>query len=203
MAKILPRSNGSYLVNSYNETRKALFWAKFWGWICVPCCCIGCMCLAPATILSGMIDDLSAIIKIYTSDKLKTISRDIDYEQDIFIQACNNVNAIALSVFPNIQLIDCMCVVDKKLGSMLEYKANFDLFISSNKSEKDAYMIKVFTEYVKLEGNTKVIIYGYPEYMARIYDPTSDLMTNIFRKLSSKTQLASFVFSHENYKVFN
>ena len=195
MAKVLPRNNGSYLVNSYKETRKALFWAKFWGWLCIPCCCMGCICLAPATVMSSMLEDLAKLIKIYTPEKLKEVAKDIDIEQDLFIQACNVVNVKATKVFPNIKLMDCLCLIDKKLESMLDYySSSFDYF--GNKAEKDAYMTLVYNTYIELGGNVNVIVFGYPEYMARFNDPTSDKMMVIFHKLTTKTQLASFVFSY-------
>jgi hypothetical protein len=194
-AKIYPE--GSYLLRFSKEFKSNIFWGKFWGWMCMPVCCMGCICLLPAKIFEALIEDIQKIIKIYTPHGLTNLARRISDEQSIFMEACNIVNSKTQYIFPDVNLVDVICVMRPNLKSMLSMLYVYDI-LGMNKQSKDAYLSQIYQEYTAKGGNENVIIYGLPEYLSRFNDPTCDKMLNLFKKLASETQLSNFVFSHRD-----
>ena len=192
--KIYPE--GSYLLRFSKELRKNLFWGNFWGWLCMPVCCMGCICLLPAKIYEVLVEDIKKIIKIYTPDGLSRLSRKISIEHTLFLEACVIVNATSGNIFPDVNLVDVLCVVNSNLKTMLSMFYLFEL--GFNKKNKDEYLLKIYQEYTAKGGNENVIIYGLPEYLARFYDPTCDKMLTLFNKIARETQLSCFVMAHRD-----
>ena len=187
---------GSTLVSSCNQIKTSITCGKVWGWLCMPICCAGFICLIPSYAFESMLTELKKIVALYTPEVLNGLAKDISREEDIFLKACTKVNETETMIFPNIRLIDVICAADQKASTMLMQYANTYEF--TNKQQQHEYSLKVFDQYIINDGNSNVIIFGFPEYMARLYDVSSPKMTTLLKNLANKTQLHVYVFSHED-----
>ena len=76
-------------------------------------------------------------------------------------------------------------------------ESSYDLYMS--KVAKDAraeYLRNVHEVYIRKGGDVNIIIYGLPEYLCLIYDPTSETMSRLYKNNYTETQLSYFVLSH-------
>ena len=195
-AKIHPE--GSILLKTLSNIEKNLFWAKFWGWLCMPVCCMGCICIIPAKVYEELIIDLKKIIKLYTPKKLEIIAKDISREQSIFIDACIEINKTCEQIYPNTTLYDALCVTIPNFKTMIGISSRSRDYVSNvDKVAADAYASKAYSVYIEKGGDINSVIYGLPEYLCTIYDPTCDTMSNLYKKIYTNTQLSQYVLSHK------
>lgn len=199
--------NYSRIVMSLEKTQKGIFWSKCCGISCMLCCCLGCICYLSAKAIDIMLEDVNAIIGFYTKKILNNLAILINIQQKLFIQACCNVNEItnSLDIISDLRLIDVICENDQKIASILQINYHSvkslnlarNIIFPDNKNYNKEYLLKVYNEYIKLGGDISPIIYGFPEYMTLYYDPTSEYMLNLYKKILSQNQLNHLILSYK------
>ena len=157
-----------------------------------------CIPFGYVTAMDILKKDIENVIQFYTPAFLEKIALDISREQDIFIRAFMvhvDQSNLCKDMLNDIQLIDIICAHNNKLKRMLSLQNNKyyskDLLI-----KKKDYVEKMYIEYKRLGGNDNVIIYGLPEYIARIYDMRRDDIQIVYKLLARDSYLRQFVLSH-------
>jgi hypothetical protein len=198
-------ANGSRLIASYTSHNKISFWGKFVGTLCCPFCCIGLVCYIPAFALKEVLSSLRNIIAYYSAPILHKLRPMIDREQKLFMDACLTVNAMSdgQSIVAELRLIDCIRNNNEMVNSIVKTPSMLtQRFITDkNKLGRSEYMNNVYEEYMK-QGNPSVVIYGFPEYLAIIMDPTSDSMVQLYESVMNDTQLSRLVKTHKHIAGF-
>ena len=192
-----PDIKGSHLVATLESVKKSVLLMKCCGWTWMGCCCIGLACCIPAVATDAVISELRSVVAFYTPDRLHKLAELIGAQQRLFIQACTRVNARipGNSIFPSITLMDAICAADSNIGAIVEDTRRTRIF--QEPAEKTQYKMDVYNEYAGMGGNTAVVLYGLPEYMALINDPTCDMMISYYKKIISASQLNTLVMSNK------
>ena len=190
---------GSYLLREHSNMKKNMFWLKFWGWTCMPCCCMGCICILPAKLYEDLVKDVSKIVKIYTAPFLNKLAKGISDQQKIFLEATLSVNSTTTKIFPDVSLLDVLYVAQPNIQKMMPFDYNYKLFdaLDEKNVDKKKYIMDIYKVYKGNGGDENYIIFGLPEYLARFHDISSNFMLKTFKLISSETQLSVFIFSHK------
>jgi hypothetical protein len=208
MARCVPANEqeGSRLVSSLKTMKRSTFWGKFFGCLCMPFMCAGLVCCIPALVLEDTISSLQNVITYYTVPILDKLREKVDGEQRLFLDACSNVNTSTEgpSIISNMTLIEIIRQVDSKIGALLNDPGMVPslTFLITNQKGKEQYRLDVYNEYIKLGGNISVIIFGLPEYMAIIMDPTCDKMCKMYSNVMHDSQLHRLAQSHRGTAGF-
>ena len=142
---------GSRLMNIYNASKR-------FGFVC-------CMILQQDEI--KIIED---IIEKYKEPTLKTLRILVDYEDVLFIMAKDNVKDRTGFRHSKITLLDVICCCENLALEMMrsiDYK-----YMINHSDELKKYKTDLYNEYIALGGNPAVIMYGLPEYMCLLDNPT-------------------------------
>lgn len=186
MCKIHPE-NESLVVQASRENKSDAFWMKVFGFVAMPCCCIGLSCFGVSSISQAFAERYANIVKFYGGENnCNVIKNKIDKEIDIFnrsiieVRCLNNPN---LHIDPNITLLDIIKTSNTHLDNIIR-QVCFTRYITN----KD-YSVAVWNKYVELGGNSNVVIYGLIEYLLTFNSSTSRMMEDFLNKLTSNTSL--------------
>lgn len=197
----------SKIVTTYRTIKNYVNLGICCGWTWIPCFCAGLVCLITAKDVECTVTNkLRDIIEWYSADTLKVLGPRVRAQHDLFITACTNVNEKATKIFPNVNLIDAICAYDTTFGAVFnERKYSFDLsFLSNNndKDDKNKYLLDVYKEYIRLNGDSAPVIYGLPEYLAILYDPTCDIMLRYYDDITKPSQLSWMIMRYKTKAGF-
>lgn len=197
----------SRLVIGLTSLKRYSFWAKFAGCLCMPFFCAGLACCVPAIALDDVKKKLECVVSsIYSPKVLHALRIKVDREQKIFMDACSNVIARTTPRFiiPRMTLIESIRATDRRIKEIVkDPSASFDLLIDRDTIDgRNQFKLDVYNEYVSLGGNMSVILYGLPEYMAFLVDPTSDFMMNLYSEVTVDSQLSRLMFEHKEKAGF-
>jgi len=194
----------SLLVQSSAKTGKNILLAKVLGSIFCP---VGglCCCIIPACMFQADHELVKKTIALYTPEVLNTLAPLVVHQVRVFIDACMQVNWTLThnGIFPKVTLIDMICAADETAGQIIRGSCVPSFSLSIIKQQKDEYLKKVAAKFQELGGNTSVIIYGLPEYMCHIVDPTSPRAMDVYRDLVVDGQLQRLVLAHRDAALNN
>lgn len=186
MCRIHPE-NESLIVQASCENKSDAFWMKVFGFVAMPCCCIGLSCFGVSSISQAFAERYAYIVKFYGGvNHCNLIKNKVDKEIDIFnrsildVRCSNNPN---LHIDPNITLLDIIRTCNTHLDDILRHVC-FTNYITN----KD-YSVAVWEKYVELGGNSNVIIYGLIEYLLTFNCSTSKKMEVFVNNLTTNTSL--------------
>lgn len=196
--------NVSRIVEFYDENRKYIMTSKLLGWICRPFCCLGMICLSNANDKEKYTKYINKVVEMYTRDVLISLAPKVINEHKIFLKACNEVNTLSIKegrkIYPYINLIDVISVAMPIMGCVLKDIA----FWCLDKNEKEEYLLKIYKKYIELGGNTSIVVYGLPEYIAIVFDLGKQGYSKvydeidcekIFKMITCETQLHEVILS--------
>lgn len=195
MNKVEPmRNTESAIVLAKKVCEKQTFWLKLSGWICLPCCCIGCACLAAGYIPEAFAKKFADVIEFYGGkDAVRGLAERVRKEIRIFRAAITEVNN---SVDPkdiraDIDLFDVICDHNPKIDAL---RSNKYILMSHDKN----YSKLVWDAYQKHGGNYHVVVYGLIEYMCIKYEPTCSIVEVYINNMTGDTSLRVEVLSHKD-----
>lgn len=193
---------GSRLVSEFKAYNKWTLLGKCFGGLCMPCCCIGLACWTPAKAVECELSPLKRVIDKYTPQLLDKLRIAVDREESLFLRACLNVNneTTTTSIYPNITLLDAICASEEHTKNVI-CKFRLPKIFQDNQDRLN-YEKQVYSEYIKIGGNPAIVIYGLPEYLCIIYDPTSLQALSYFKGIGGSTQLSAFVQTYKQASGF-
>lgn len=134
------------------------------GWSCVPCCCVGCLCLMQVGEVDAQLRRADAIVAFYGgAEGCKAAADGVRREQGLFIDAVNRVRALGGPVYPGVTLLDCLAYADAS-GNLARALPN-RVWLTRSSGARDQYLAAVHAEYVALGGDGRRVIFGLPEYL--------------------------------------
>lgn len=205
--KCVPSDNveNSRLVEYHSSTKKTSFYGKCVGLICLPLLCTGVSCCITSLVMDVTIKTIKKVIDFYTVPILIELRKRIDHENKLFMDACSEViiKTDPLYIVPNINIMNAIRATDGRARAMIKDHTFSVSFIIDNKiiQGRSEFTVNVYKKYREFGGNPSVIIYGYPEYMAMIVDPSSQYMLDIYPAITSDTQLRRFMLEHKKHAL--
>jgi hypothetical protein len=187
----------SKVVSALHKADRWMLFGKCMGWTCMPMCCVGLACLAPVEAMSDDVDDMRAVVALYTEDTLHRLASLVQLEHEKFVRACICVNARTAdkgSINSELTLLDAICTGMPEVGAVMQEEDRLFLF-DVDKTARMAYKTAVFLEYVSSGGVPAVAVYGLPELVALRCDPMSVIAFGYYRKLVTTSQLRAVVMS--------
>lgn len=168
MCSVHPNVPESAIVATAKSQAKTTFWLKFFGWLCVPMCCLGFACIGSAMLTEEIKDKFNKLIDFYGGiNHVRMIAVRVRIEANLFRRAVTKVNK---EVSPRIIISDINLVTVIK-DMVPTFKAvcprSFDGEHNTN------YSKAIWDAYLEMGGNYHAVIYGLVEYMCTISDPTS------------------------------
>ena len=189
---------GSRIVAEYKSYDRWSCFGKLVGGMCAPFCCIGLVCWMPAKTAELELRPMKAIIDKYTVPVLDRLRIAVDREQSLFLRACMNVNNFTeTAIYPETTLLDAICAFDERIKKITS-KFMFFRFLDSDLEDRKRYERQVYTEYIKIGGNPSFVLYGLPEYICIIYEPTSIRALSYFREIAGNTLLSNTIDVYKN-----
>ena len=189
------RNKESEIILAMKDCRKQAFWFKFTGWLCIPWCCLGSICLVAGYSPDEFAAKFAEVISLYGGrDSVRVLAERVHKEITIFRTAVTEVN---YSVDPteiraNIDLFDVICDHNPRINALRSNK-----YILSNHNKNYSHL--VWNAYMKHGGNYSVIVYGIIEYMCIKYEPTSSLVEVYLNNVTNHTSLRVEVLAHKQY----
>lgn len=194
----------SALVAAFQSTKRNIFWAKFMGYLCMPCCCVGMACLLGATEPDAILKVLKHVIAFYgDKDNCKRLSQMVAKEQAIFRECIGKVNSTInpACIDTKIHLLQLICMMDAKFGAIHgndKFSLSLSLFLVDDQKKRmqEQYYSELWAAYKAMGGNEHVIMYGIGEYICDMYDASSLIAQGYLVKLVGPTQLRQEVLLH-------
>lgn len=195
----------SRVVAAFRRSKTQVAMCVCCGWTWLMCCCVGLSCLIPGKEQETVVDAMRAVIDWYTTKTLDALAPLVSAQHELFLTACANVNARVTNgeIFPKVNLIDAICASDAALGAVIGAATArrvgaclANIMDPRAKQAKTAYLQEVHKQYMKLGGNPAVVLFGLPEYLAIVYDPTCTIMIRCYTDLVAATQLSRTVGSY-------
>ncbi len=209
MAKCFPApttDKSSRIVTAFKSQKQSSVWSWICGVLCCPFFCSGLVCCMNAIHMEEILTELRNIIAFYTAPVLSQLREKVDKEQKLFLDACMTVNTMTEGkyIISNIRLIDVIRKTDTTIASwVLQPNTIASVFkVDLDNEGTTKYIIDVFTEYIRIGGNVSVIMYGLPEYLAIVMDPTCDAMLRTYKNIMCDTQMYRFICQHKERAGF-
>lgn len=194
---LVKTTSGSCIIGTRNVHAKQTFLLKLSGWLCVPCFCSGCVCLAISSATEDIRSKYDAVIKFYGGEKIVVnIAEKVKVQTLIFRHAVTEVNKVVnpRNIVADIDMF-MMCKDMCPLFKAVSVTTLHSFISVANKSE--SYVVNVWNKYLELGGNYHIVIYGIIEYLCTVADPTSIYVTKYVDLLIKDTAFRSEVLSHK------
>ena len=184
-----PAPSGSRLVACYETRRRLSLKMRIAGWVCAPVLCVGCCCcLYPAWAVDSCLRKLGGFIELRTAAALHAMAAMVKREQLLFLDACMVVSSEP--AFPNMRLLDALRYGRPEIYSAIKLGSTTVLDYSP---ARRAYTIDVWHEYTRRGGNVAVLLHCLPEFLAMYVSPVDEDMCEMYRRLSTDTDLSRLV----------
>jgi hypothetical protein len=174
--------------------------------LCIPFFCFGLICCIPAFAVDNMACELKAVIAYYTAHVLARLRSKVDREQGLFLDACSAINKTvpsAAHIVPRLRLIDVIRLSTPTLSVLFkDISMPISFTVANTNPGHTKYIADVYDEYVRLGGNSSVVIYGLPEYLAIVIDPSSTAMEHVYGDIVRDSQLRRMIESHKELAGF-
>lgn len=194
---------GSRLVADFKSYDRWSCAGKWVGGLCIPFCCMGLTCWIPAKTAEIELKPMKTVIDKYTAPILDKLRIAVDREQSLFLRACMNVNNVTqTSIYPETTLLDAICSFDERIKKIIA-KYAYLRFIDKDLEDRKRYEQQVYEEYINIGGNPAFVLYGLPEYLCIIYEPTGILALSYFRDIATNTQLSNTIQMYRSACKFN
>ena len=177
----------SRLVAVSQKANRQVFWEKL-SWVC--CCPCGlCLCYGHALTLQRKYQSVNKVVQYYTKDVLNLIAPLIHTQHKIFIQALTDVETQSGKVCRDMTLLDAICSHDVLASIIIKGKHPM-----KDDENELRFLQAVFARYKELEGNECVVLYGLPEYICQVSDPTHiDAILVYDQVADANSQLSRFL----------
>lgn len=185
MCKIHPEDE-SLIVLASNENKSDAFWMKCFGFLALPCCCIGLSCFGISSISKDFAEKYANIVKFYGGiEKCNLIKKKVDIEIDLFNRSVMDIRNSEpnLHIDPNVTLFDLIRQNNKQLSEITTRLMYFKYITSKE------YATTLWNRYLELGGNSNLIIYGLIEYLLTFNSSTSKMMEVFIHNVCSNTPL--------------
>lgn len=186
-------TTGSNILKIVSSHRKAYLACNVTGVCCIPFCCVGLACLAPAQMIHHILEQYDDVIHTYGGPKSLTVLADkIRKERVIFRDALTIVNRSCDPniIDPDITLLDVIMQMQPRIGQIIQNSRCAGAQLLGILQKKNyAYTSVIWNAYEKREGNYSVIIYGLIEYLCQLYEPTSQYVINFVEKFNVDSAL--------------
>lgn len=176
--------------------RKDSFVLKFLGYLCIPCCCAGCICLGLATEVSAAAQLYVQLIEFYGGIVLaRQMAARVRQQANIFRDAVihvNNSTTSSLSIDPNLTLLDLVRYYNPRFNETCRRSsclAILDTIQDMQKNRNKAYYSSVWNTFIEMGGNPNTVIYGFIELILETSDPTSTNATNYAKQILTNISL--------------
>lgn len=192
MSQVTTGSSILKLMSTYKKTYVAF---NITGACCLPVCCIGLACLAPAQVIGHVLEQYDDVIYTYGGPTSLTVLADkIRNERVIFRDAVTIINQLCdpTIIDSDITLLDVIIQINPRIRHIINNSRciGSTLLGIFNKNEKNnEYASLIWNEYEKKGGNYTVIIYGLIEYLCQLHDPTSQYVINFVEKFNVDSAL--------------
>ena len=159
----------SLYLDGLASTRASKRWLRCLGVACIPMCCAGCICLQVTQNSSRLIALSPSIIAFYGGRAgVEAMAAAVRREQELFLRAIDAVRSgsTTVKIFPGVALIDCAIHADASGNLARAVKSSWwRRHSAADDEDKDAYIAALHAQYVRLGGDPRRIVYGFPEYV--------------------------------------
>lgn len=186
----------SKIVAAGKNNRMSAVFLKLSGWLCLPFCCVGYVCLAPGYICDTLSDNCKKLIELYGgSARLQILAQKIAKELEIFRDAVTLANTVVQPsvIRPDITIIDVIADMNPRIGPIIRNDISLILFPNNNNS----YSTEIWKNYQNDGGNYHVIVYGLIEYLFTVYPPDSIFVDSYINKALKDSSLRTEMLSHK------
>ena len=199
----------SVVLDTFKTLKRQSGALQLFGWLCMPCCCVGAACLAPATQLAAIKDKYAKVVALYGgAAECKRLAALVIAQLNVFRKAVTEVNGSCdpLVIKADLMLHEVIAHVHPRIGKLIRDSNTLTGRLMSIQQAtdtrlKDQYLINVYEAYTRLGGDYRVIVYGYPEYVARMYEPTCSIVEAYLDSFTKDTSFRAECLSHQGAVV--
>ena len=167
-----PTPSVSYIELAAKSTKSTNFWLKFWGYLCIPACCVGCVCLGVSLEIGEIALLYSKLVDFYGGVIIaRQMANRIRIQKQIFKEAVIHVNNTFENIDPNLTIFDLVRKYNHRFNAVFAQDTLESMFNSS--AHYTAYYKAVWDTFIEMQGNPNTVIYGFIECILENVDPTS------------------------------
>ena len=172
-----PKPSVSLLELAAKSSGSTSFWLKFWGYLGIPVCCLGCVCLGASLEITEISSLYSKLVDFYGGVIMtRQMANRVQIQKKIFRDAVIHVNSTFEHIDPNLTIFNLVRKFNHRFNAV--FAQDTLEYIFKSKTDYTAYYKAVWDTFIEMEGNPNTIIYGFIECIIDHVDPTS--MTAIY-----------------------
>lgn len=188
----------SLIEQAANKTKSDTLWAKIGGYLCLPCCCLGLVCLGMSEEYNGESLLYSRLVVFYGGEVLtRTIAQKVRAEMALFSQAVIAINKTCdpLKIENNLTLIELVKEFNPKFKTLTKssYSSLFDALENLEYRKDKIYKQLVWDYYIAIGGNMNTVVYGFIECMIIKSGPSNAIVKQHIKLLLSTDGLRAEV----------